>query len=85
MNNYKRLFQKFFREQLFLYRSQHALSQEAMAEILHISPRSYADQEHGKYGFSALSVIYFLLFLRDDDVRNFLKDFQILLKKSNGL
>ena len=51
MNENKLVFQDFLRSRIHSYRSVHAFSQEHMAEALRISPRSYIDQEHGKYGF----------------------------------
>lgn len=82
MNRYRRLFQKFLREQIYQYRSLYSISQEEMAENLHISPRSYCDQENGKYGFSALSLTYFLMLLSEREVLKFLYDFRILLKQN---
>ena len=55
MNENKLVFQDFLRSRIHSYRSVHAFSQEHMAEALRISPRSYIDQEHGKYGFSAMT------------------------------
>ena len=38
--------------------------------------RAYIDQEHGTYGFSALSFAFFLLAISEDEVLIFLKDFK---------
>lgn len=48
------------RATIYSYRKASGLSQESMASILHVSPRSYCEQERGKYGFSILSLIYFM-------------------------
>ena len=53
-----------------------------MAELLHISPRSYFDLEHGKYGLSALTLIFFLLILSKTDVLNLLDEFQNLVDRA---
>lgn len=74
MSNRKHLFQEFLRKQIFRFRSKNSLSQERMSELLHVSPRSYFDQEHGKYGFSSLSLITFLLLLSEDEVLDFLQE-----------
>ena len=58
MEHKKKMFQEFIRVQIHDYRSGRAYTQEQMAELLHVAPRSYFDQEHGKYGFSAVTVIY---------------------------
>ena len=81
MNNYKYLFQKFLRKNVRSFRSRNSLSQERMAELLHVSPRSYFDQEHGKYGFSALSLASYLLLLSDDEVLIFLRELRALVEQ----
>lgn len=78
----KQLLMSYLRKEIHTYRDQEGFSQEMMAEKLHISPRSYFDQEHGKYGFSALSLIYFLLLLPEDEVIIFLKNFRKVLQRS---
>ena len=80
--NSKKLLMSYLRNQIHVFRDQEGYSQEKMAEKLHIAPRSYFDQEHGKYGFSALSLIYFLLLLSEDEVIIFLKNFRELLQMS---
>ena len=65
MNENKLVFQDFLRSRIHSYRSVHAFSQEHMAEALRISPRSYIDQEHGKYGFSAMTLVYYIFLLND--------------------
>lgn len=80
--NSKQLLMSYLRKEIHSFRNQKGYSQEMMAEKLHIAPRSYFDQEHGKYGFSALSLIYFLLLLPEDEVIVFLKNFRKLLQRS---
>lgn len=76
MTTYKSLFQSFLKETICRYRCKNSYSQEYMAELLHITPRAYIDQEHGIYGFSALSFAFFLLAISEDEVLIFLKDFK---------
>lgn len=52
-----------------------------MAELLHISPRAYIDQEHGVYGFSALSFAFFLMVISEDEVLILLNDFRALVRR----
>lgn len=87
MNKQKRLFYEFLRAQIYAYRKLHSLSQERMAEELHISPRAYFDQEHGKYGFSALALGYFLILLREGEVEAFFRKLQEFLQwlEQNGV
>lgn len=54
------------------YRKKYGFTQEEMAEALHISVRSYWNQEHGEHGFSGSSVIYFLILLSPEELKEFL-------------
>lgn len=81
MNNYKYMFCEYLRAQVRAYRKQHKISQENMSEMLHVSPRSYFDQEHGKYGFSALSLISFLILLSEDEVTEFIVQYRKIAEK----
>ena len=82
MREYKILLRTMLRESIYHFRVRNRFSQERMAEILHISPRSYVEQEHGKYGFSALSLVFYLLSLPEDDVLLFLSRFRANLEKA---
>ena len=79
MRQYKLLLQGFLMNQILFYRSVNQLTQEQMAELLHISPRSYFDLEHGKYGLSALTLVFFLSMLPKSEVGNLLDEFQLLI------
>ena len=68
MRQYKPFLQDFLRKSIYNFRIQHQFTQEKMAELLGVSSRSYIEQEHGKYGFSALSLIFYLLVLPEKDV-----------------
>lgn len=57
--------QAYLSEQLQLFRCENGLSQEQMAEHLHIVPRSYFDLEHNKYALSLNTFICFILLLSD--------------------
>lgn len=74
------ILENYLRGQIYAYRIGNKLSQERMSESLKISTRSYADQEHGKMGFSALSLAYFLLLLKDHEVLELLKDLRVYLE-----
>ena len=81
MRQYKTLLQVFLRNSIYTYRKEKGYSQERMAELLHISPRSYIDQEHGKYSFSALSVIFFLISIPEELVLSLLRGFKKLVQE----
>lgn len=72
------LYFKIFLEAEFI-RIVHAFSQEHMAEALRISPRSYIDQEHGKYGFSAMTLVYYIFLLNDEEILTFIGELRYLM------
>ena len=82
MDDHKYLLQDFLRNQILDYRHQNRLTQEGMAEALHVSPRSYFDQEHGRYGFSAMSLVFFILLLSEEDLLKFFKNLRFILEGS---
>lgn len=55
------------------YRKANGLTQDDMAELLYISPRSYRQQEHGSMGFSIMPV-FCLLEAMPTEARNDLVD-----------
>ena len=81
MRQYKELLQKFLRNSIYAYRMKKEYSQERMAEILHVSTRSYIEQEHGRYGFSALSLIFYLMSLTEEEMMEFVRGFRKKLEK----
>ena len=82
MCQYKSLLRMFLRDTLYSYRKDHGLSQEQMAELLHISPRSYIDQEHGRYSFSAATLMFFLLSLSDEEKLTLTRRFKEYMDKA---
>lgn len=82
MHPYQALLKNFLTKRVYGYRVEHHYSQEHVAEILLISPRSYIDLKHGKYCFSAPTLITFLLLLTDSEVLNLLQDFRSLVKSA---
>lgn len=65
---YKALLRRFFSKEIGKYRARCRLTQEQISERLCMAPRSYADLEHGDCGCSALTVVLFLLLLKDEEV-----------------
>ena len=84
MQAYKAIFQEPLMNRLYSYRKEQQLSQEKMAEFLHISLRSYIDLEHGKYCFSALSLIFFLTILPKDELHKLIDEFRVLIEKEDS-
>lgn len=80
---YKLLLRKVFSEEIKKCRTQRQLTQEQMAERLCMEPRSYIDLEHGECGCSGLTVVLFLLQLKDEEVLRLLCGVKEELKKVN--
>lgn len=76
MNLYKMLVREFLAEYVDTLRKGRNLTQEKMAEYLHITSRAYGDLERGKYCFSAIALLFLLLMLKDDELREFLDGFR---------
>ena len=71
MRAYKEALQQLLKNKLLNFRADHEYSQEHIAELLHISPRALFDLESGKYGFSALTLMFFLSVMKQRTIRRF--------------
>lgn len=67
MRAYKEALQQLLKNKLLNFRADHEYSQEHIAELLHISPRALFDLESGKYGFSALTLMFFLSVMKESE------------------
>ena len=79
MNENKLVFQDFLRSRIHSYRSVHAVSQEHMEETRACYPSAYIDQEHGKYGFSAMTLVYYIFLLNDEEILTFIGELRYLM------
>ena len=59
-NTYKRIIDNYLQKRLLSYRAEHHLTQEKMADLLHMDYRSYSNLEHGHNGCSLTTFILFL-------------------------
>lgn len=84
MHQYRNLLQEFLAERIKGCRKGRALTQEVMAERLHISPRSYAYLERGIYGCSAATLMFFFLILTDEEVIQLRLEFRTLVEGEIG-
>ena len=82
MDDYKHLLQDFLRHQIQDYRHQNHLPYSLVSDDSGDAPRSYFDQEHGRYGFSAMSLVFFILLLSEEDLLEFFKDLRFVLEGS---
>ena len=82
MKPYPALLAELLSGELSSLRQQKALTQEAMAEQLHISSRAYSDLERGRYAASAPTLLFLLSMLEADAqstlVRRFMNRVQAL-------
>lgn len=76
MKLYKMLAKKFLSEYADMLRELRHLTQDEMAEQLRITSRAYGDLERGKYCFSAISLLFFLLMLSDEELATFFESFR---------
>lgn len=79
---YKSHLRRFFSKEIQKYRTQCHLTQEEISERLCMAPRSYADLEHGTCGCSCLTVVLFLLLLKDEEVLQLLRSARKELKEA---
>lgn len=81
MEGLKHNLRAFLSRRFILYRIEHNISQEQMATLLHVSPRSYVDLEHGKYLCSTIVFISFLaLFPKDEQLLLIVQLISILIR-----
>ena len=81
MSHYKKGFKSLFGEKLRETRSRMCLTQEEMAELIHISPRSYSDLERGMQGPSARSLMEILRVLPEEERRQLMDEFWALAEE----
>lgn len=80
---YKRLLNDFLADQIKQFRTGHGLTQETMSEHLHISPRSYIDLEHKRYGCSAFTLFMFLMQLKIEEIAQMIQQFRTLMERAD--
>lgn len=83
MRAYKEALQQLLKNRLLNFRAEHGYSQEKIAELLHISPRALFDLESGKYGFSALTLMFFLSVMEEKEVQKLLREFRRIVDEEN--
>ena len=72
MNLYKSTLRSFLSEFASSLRNSRGMTQEEMAEKLRITGRAYSDLERGIYCFSTVALIFLLLMLKEDEMKEFL-------------
>lgn len=76
MNQYKSIVKELLAGYISKLRKRQKLTQEEMAEQLHITSRAYGDLERGKYCLSTLVLLFFLLILNKEEIMSLLEEFR---------
>lgn len=84
MKDNQYLYREFLRKKIYCFRINHLYTQEKMAEMLQVTPRSYLAQEHGEYGFSAFTLLFYLCMLSEGEVLGLLKEFREMWEKQGA-
>ena len=84
MNPYKEILRSFFSVYVSTLRRRRGLTQEEMAEKLRITGRAYSDLERGIYCFSAVALVFLLLMLEEDEIKELLSPLREEIKKAEG-
>ena len=75
MRPYTALLAELLSKELLALRTRSALTQETMAERLHISSRAYSDLERGKYCVSAATLMFLLPMLGSEEQQTLIQSF----------
>ena len=84
MNLYKSTLRSFLSEFASSLRKSRGMTQEEMAEKLRITGRAYSDLERGIYCFSTVALIFLLLMLKEDEMKEFLTALRGEITKEEG-
>ena len=84
MNLYKSTLRSFLSEFASSLRKSRGMTQEEMAEKLRITGREYSDLERGIYCFSTVALIFLLLMLKEDEMKEFLTALRGEITKAEG-
>ena len=71
----------FLSKHVYAYRKRYGLSQEHMSELLMVSPRSYIEQERGK--FSAVSMTFYIVAMSEEEAFSFVKELRTSFKRED--
>lgn len=80
MNKDKTVLKVFLGEYANEMRKRRGLTQEEIAEELHITFRAYGDLERGKYCFSAKPLLFLLLMMNEEETKNFFERLCTILR-----
>lgn len=85
MHIYTKQLQSTLSRKAYEVRKKRKISQQSMAECLRIDTRSYCDLEHGRYCFSAPSLILLELMMTEMELLLFLEELQNAIQKMEAI
>ena len=84
MRKYEDLFLAFWVVRIREFRTKMNLSQEKLAEKLHVNTRSYQKLERGVHKPSAITIIPFLYLLSDQEIISFIRSSGQIAEKAHS-
>lgn len=84
MRKYEDLFLAFWVVRIREFRTKMNLSQEKLAEKLHVNTQNYQKLERGVHKPSAITIILFLYLLSDQEIVSFIRSFAQLVEKADS-
>ena len=85
MRKHEGLFLVFWVVRIREFRTKMNLSQEKLAEKLHVNTRNYQKLERGDHRPSAITIILFLYLLSDQEIISFIRSFGQMVEKGGCL
>lgn len=85
MRKHESLFLAFWVVRIREFRTKMNLSQEKLAEKLHVNTRNYQKLERGDHRPSAITIILFLYLLSDQEIISFIRSFGQMVEKGGCL
>lgn len=80
MSTLKKRLKACLRELLMTFRYKRGLTQAQMSGLLHISERSYSNLECGRYCFSTVTLICFVILFSDDELLEIIHSIKALIE-----
>ena len=84
MRKHESLFLAFWAVRIREFRTKMNLSQEKLAEKLHVNTQNYQKLERGVHKPSAITIILFLYLLSDQEIVSFIRSFAQLVEKADS-
>ncbi len=84
MRKHESLFLAFWVVRIREFRTKMNLSQEKLAEKLHVNTRNYQKLEWGVHKPSAITIILFLYLLSDQEIISFTRSFGQMVEKAHS-